>query len=165
MGLQLSTILTNQLNQLQAAENTPAYKKQRIEKFEQIEKSYYKKNELNYAIRNTYKLHIVFKDGNARTFIALVARSTYNSYLQGYPPVFDYYQAFTELTNLVKIKYKGKYKTARIFQCMDLESKEILKFEYDIEKPAAHPFTGELFTQILLNLAKLPNNATPAANI
>jgi hypothetical protein len=163
MELQLSKILTGQMDQYQAKNQTSqAYKKERAEKFETLEKSYYTKNPLNYAIRHTFKAHIVFKDGNARTFIALVARSTYNSYLQGYPPSFDYAAAFTELVNLIKIKYKSKYKSARIYECYDLKSREILKFEYDQEKPAASPFTGELPTEVKINLSKLPNYAGAA---
>jgi hypothetical protein len=166
MGLHLKTLLTEQLAQCQANQSkSPGYTKQRVEKFEQVEKSYYKKNPLNYAIRHTFKAHFVFKDGNTRTFIALVARSTYNSYLQGYPPIFDYSTAFTELVNLIKIKYKGKYKTASIYECYDLKSREILKFDYDIEKPAKHPFTGELPTEIKINLTKLPGYVSAPTNV
>jgi hypothetical protein len=166
MGLHLKTLLTEQLKQCQANKTkSPGYTRQRVENFEKLEKSYYKQNPLNYAIRHTYKLHIVFKDGNARTFIALVARSTYNSYLQGYPPIFDYSAAFTELLNLIKIKYQGKYKIARIYECYDLKSREIIKYEYDIEKPAEHPFTGELPTEIKINLTKLPGYVSTTTNL
>lgn len=165
MGLQINDILTQQIGQYKAAgkQTVPAYQKERLERFEQKEtvKPYYIKNPLNYAIIHTYKLHIVFKDNQARTYIALVAQTTYNAFKQGYPPVFDYGKAFNSLVEMVKVKYYGKYKCARIYECTGLESKEILKWELGQEKPALHPFTGELFTEVHLDLTKLPDYGKP----
>lgn len=161
MGLQINDILTNQLSQYKTTgkASIPSYQKERVERFEQKEtvKPYYVKNPLNYAIKHTYKLHIVFKDNQARTYIALVAQTTYNAFKQGYPPVFDYGKAFEQLVNMVKVKYYNRYKCARIYECIGQESKEILKWELNQEKPAQYPFTGELFTEVHLDLTKLPD--------
>jgi len=131
----------------------------RQERFERLErpKQNYVKNPLNYALVNTYKLQIAFKDGKSHTFIALVAQTTYNAYKYGYPAKFDYYKAFNELLTKIKVNYYGRYKVASIYQCTGLDSVEILRFEFGREMPAKQPFDGILFDNYNppLNLDKL----------
>lgn len=124
----------------------------------------YRPNPLNYALTNTYKLFVLFKDGTARTFICPAVQSTYNQYLYQLKPynmpiVVDFNKGWQDFENRIRFKYKGQYKQARIYEITGHDSREIVRYENGLQVAAPYPFDGVLIDKTEICPIKLAHHA------